>query len=508
MKKAVIILMLLTLLSKCIGFFRDVTLAYFYGASGLSDAYLVAITIPSVIFGVIATGISTGYMPMFSRVEENEGTRKAVNYTNNLINTLVVICTGIIILGLVFAGPIVRVFASGFEGSVFDTAVLFTRITLVGIYFTILIRILSAYLNYRKYFAVPNLLGIPMSIIVILSIILSDRTNTAEILAYGYVAALFVQFIILLIFSYRKQFRYRPVLNIKDEHMKTMLILAVPVILGSAVNQINKLVDRTLASQVAEGGISALNYAHTLNNSLLGIFVASISTVMYPLISKMAAKDDMKGLKRSLSQAMTGVTVLILPATAASLFFADPIVRLLFGRGAFDDQAAAMTSAAFFFYSIGMIGMGLRTVLSRAFYSLQDTKTPMINAAIAMGLNIILNFILVQFMGLGGLAFATSIAAITATLLLGYNLRKKIGRLHLRRLFFSVIKISIASLAMGLAARLLYMLMMNVANFSVSLLFSLFAAGLIYALLISFMRIDDVDHLTAAVKRRLSRRKT
>src|SRR5690606_12151384 len=159
--------------------------------------------------------------------------------------------------------------------------------------------------------------------------------------------------------------------------IKNMLFLAIPVIIGSSVNQINKLVDRTLASQISIGGISALNYANTLNLFVQGVFVVSISTVMYPLISKMASKGNMDGLKKALAQAITGINLLVIPATVGSLFFAEPIVTLLFGRGAFDEQAIAMTSTAFFFYSIGMLGYGLREVLSRAFYSMQDTRTPM-----------------------------------------------------------------------------------------------------------------------------------
>lgn len=506
MKKTVILLMVLTIISKFIGFFRDVILAFFYGASGISDAYIIALTVPSVVFGIIAKGISTGYIPMYSRIEENHGSKQAIYYTNNLINTLIVICTFIIIAGVVFAEGLVKVFASGFEGEVLRIAVLFTRITLVGIYFTILIRILSGYLNYKKYFAVPNLLGIPMSLIVILSIYLSYQLGMLEILAYGYVVALAVQFMILVFFSYKKNYRYKPVLNMKDEHIKNMLILAIPVILGSAVDQINKLVDRTLASQISTGGISALNYATTLNGFVFSVFVTSITTVMYPSISKMASKGNIKGLKRALYQAIIGAAVLIIPATVGSLVFAEPIVRMLFARGAFGEEAVIMTSNAFFYYSIGMIGLGVRVILGRAFYSMQDTRTPMIDAAIAMILNIILNIILSRYMGLSGLALATSISGIFGMFLLFYSLRKKIGSLNLRKMAGSFLKLSIAAFIMGLSAHFIYQYLITVIVFQIALLITIFMAAIVYFTAVYLLKVEGTESMLEAFKRRLVRK--
>jgi putative peptidoglycan lipid II flippase len=506
MKKAVIILMILTFLSKIIGFLRDVTLAYFYGTSGISDAYLIALTIPVVIFGIVAKGISTGYIPMYSRIEQQEGPSSALRYTNNLINVLLVFSSIIILLGLLFTEPVVKVFASGFEGETLATAVYFTRITLLGIYFTIFIRILSAYLNYQKLFAVPNLLGIPMSLIVIASIITASETGNPSLLAYGLVAALAVQWLILLFFSYRKSFRYQKVFDLKDENLRRMLILAIPVILGSAVQQINKLVDRTLASQVAVGGISALNYAHTLTNFVHGIFVTSITTVMFPSISRMASKGNSDRMKYTLHQSIVGVALLTLPATVGALVFAEPIVRLLFDRGAFDSSAVVMTSGAFFFYSIGMVGTGLRVVLSQAFYSLQDTRTPMVNAAIAVVLNIILNFLLAPVMGISGLALATSISAIFCTVLLFYNLKKKIGSLQFKKMAAAFLKILAASAVMAVAAYYVYDYFLAVIPFPPALLLTMFIGAVIYFTLLSFLKIEAFDHGVAGIKRRLAGR--
>ncbi|MFY9440980.1 MAG: lipid II flippase MurJ, partial [Tepidanaerobacteraceae bacterium] len=139
MKKTALLLMIITIVSKIVGFGREITLSYFYGASNISDAFLISLTIPNVIFSFIGVGISTGYIPLYSEIEQKQGGKEGYRYTNNLVNILLIICTGIIFFGYLFTNQIVKVFASGFEGDTLALAVRFTRISLLGIYFTGLI---------------------------------------------------------------------------------------------------------------------------------------------------------------------------------------------------------------------------------------------------------------------------------------------------------------------------------------------------------------------------------
>jgi putative peptidoglycan lipid II flippase len=282
-----------------------------------------------------------------------------------------------------------------------------------------------------------------------------------------------------------------------------MIIIALPVIAGQSVNQINVLVDRTLASGIAVGGISALNYANRLNGFIQGLFVASISTVLYPMISKMAAEDNMKGLKASISEAISVINLLVIPATIGAMIFSKEIVTLLFGRGAFTPEAIDMTGGALFYYSIGMIAFGLRDILSRAFYALQDTKTPMINATIAVVINIILNLVLSKYLGIGGLALATSIAAIVGTLLLFIALRRKIGGFGLKEITKSFIKISIASILMGFIALGSFNFFSQNIRQNLALILAIGIGALAYAILIYFMRIPEVDRTIEAMKKKV-----
>lgn len=505
MKKTALLLMLITLFSKFFGFARDITLAYIYGASNVSDAYLIALTIPNVIFTFIATGIVTGYIPMYSKIEKEYGVAEGNKYTNNLVNILLIFCTLIIIVTLSFTGQIVKVFASGFEGETLQLAIQFTQVSIIGIFFTGLIHIFSGYLQIKGNYIIPALIGFPLNFFIILAIFLSFNIHIM-ILAIGSVIATASQLLLLLPFLRCKGYRYAFTFDFNNKHIKEMMYLVLPVIIGTSVNQINILVDRTLASRIVVGGISALNFANTLKGFVLGIFVVSISTAMYPTISKMAAGKNIQGLKKSVAEAISGVNLLVIPATIGFLIFSKPIVTLLYGHGAFDSEAIALTSNALFFYSLGMIGFGLNLILSRTFYSLQDTKTPMINATIAVVLNIILNIILSKYLGIGGLALATSISAIVTMILLFISLRNKIGPFGLKKLAISFMKILMASCLMGAISWVSYYYLIENININLALLLTIVLGAVVYFVLIYFMKIEEVDVVISVLKRKLHRK--
>lgn len=505
MGKIAVILMILAILSKIFGFAREITLSYFYGVSSISDIYLIAITIPTAIFSFIGIGLATSYMPIYSAIVKKEGQQMANRVTNNLINFVLLLCTVVILVTLVFTTPIIRLFASGFDKESLEVAVLFTRVSIFAIYFMALTTIFKGYLEIQKSFIAPALIGVPYNLAIMLSIILSTKTDSI-ILPMGIVAAVAIQLMLLLPFSRKKGFRYIFTLDLKDKYLRKILYLSLPVILGASVNQINVLVDRTIASQIAVGGISALNYADKLGLFIQGIFVVSLTTVMYPMITKMAVENDIRGLKKAVSETIGSINLFIMPVTVGAMVFAEPIVYLLFSRGAFDDKAVNMTSSALFFYSIGMVAFGLRQVLSRAFYSLQDTKTPMINAAIGMAVNIVLNIILSRFLGIGGLALATSISAILTTGLLFISLRKKIGSFGMKSISSSFLKILIASLVMGLASKAAFeYLRSDILSQNLSLIASIGVGAIVYSVIIFFMKIDYVDDIVDIIKKRLKK---
>ncbi|MFJ7680011.1 murein biosynthesis integral membrane protein MurJ [Peribacillus sp. NPDC097198] len=501
MKKAVIFLMLLTLTSKLLGFLRDITLSYFFGASNVSDAYLIALTIPDSIFSFIITGIATGFIPLYSRINKEGNDQVANKFVSNLIGFILLLCTFIAFISLMFTEPIVKLFASGFDRESMDLAVFFMRISIFGIYFTGLITIFNGYLQVNNSFIISALSGIPLNLIIIFSIALSANNNVT-ILAIGSVIAVFIQLIFLLPSVFKKGFKYHFILDRHDEDLKQMLFLSLPIIIGVSVNQINVLIDKTIASHVALGGISALTYAERLNLFIQGSFVMSIITVMYPSISKLAAQNDLERLKKTVSNVISSINILVIPITIGTLALSKPIVLFLFGRGAFDAAAVSMTSDALFFYSIGMLGFGLREVLSRVFYAFQDTRIPMNNAIFATVINILLSVLLSKYLGIGGLALATSIAGILSSILLFIKLKSRIGSFGIKNIFITFLKISLSSIFMGIVVKTTYEILIDQFNSTLTLLLCIMLGIFVYLFIIIFTKVEEVDIIIIELKKR------
>lgn len=506
MKRTAFMIMVITLVSKIIGFGRELLLSYFYGASDVTDAYLIAITIPSVILGFVIQSISSIYIPQFSGIENEYGTDEAHRFTSNLINISVLLLTIIVVVSVIFSEPLVKIFASGFEGKTLDLTVRFTRISIFSVYFIFLTRLLSAYLQIKNSFLITSFVGIPHAIILMFSLYFSVKIDII-MLPIGIIVASFFQFVILTPSLVKRGYKYYKIMNFKDNNIKKMAVMSLPVMMGLSVNQINVLVDRTVASRIAEGGISALMYARYLDDFVVAIFVLSLTTVIFPSISKFAAANDLLSIKKLLRESITTINIIIIPATLGFMIFATPIVQLVYHRGAFDVRALHLTSSALFFYSIGMLGASLRTVLSKFFFSLEDTKTPNKTAVVALVINIVLNIILSRYLGIGGLALATSIAAIVSTGLMFIGLRKKIGPFGMKQISISFLKILFASLVMGGLAKLSFIYLAASLSQNLSLILAIGIGAVTYIVIIYFIKIEDVDVITDSIKRKMHKTK-
>lgn len=451
MKKTAFIIMTITLLSRVIGFSREIILSYYFGVSDISDIYLVSLTVPNVIFGFIAAGIVTAYIPMQTRVVQDGGDIQGSKFTSNFTNIVLVITTVLLVVGMVYTDELIKVFASGFSSEKLKLTVEFTKISIFGMYFFALVSIFGGFLQTKGNFIVPALIGIPLSFIVIISIVLASKGNYF-ILAYGTLFATTSQFLIMLPAIKKTKFKYSLVINFKDKKIIRSMQLALPMIIGTSLTQINILVDTTLASSIAVGGVTAISYANRLNLLIQGIFVLSIITALYPSISSFASKNEIFSVGKVLSESIVLIMMLLLPITIGTLIFSEEIVVLLYNRGAFNEKAISLTSSALFFYGFGMIGFGIRQVLLRGFFAMNQTVIPMVNGVVGMLLNIVLNIILSRYLGLGGLALGTSIAALFTALLLGYSYSKSNGYLQVRHIIVSTTKIFVAALIMGVVA--------------------------------------------------------
>ena len=239
------------LISKCLGFVREMVMAGFFGASYITDAYIMANAIPGILFGGIFSSIATAYMPVFSRIKENVGEKKGDMFTSEIVNLLLIISIVSGIFGIIFSKQIVGVFASGFTGETALLTSIFLKISFMYVIFFSITAIFESYLQYKGIFIPQIAAGFSQNIVIIAVITISAFTSY-YFLAIGYLLGNFVRFMIMLIIAKKKGYKYNFRLTY-DNTINKILILAVPVFIGSAMNQISTFVDKTLASGLPEG---------------------------------------------------------------------------------------------------------------------------------------------------------------------------------------------------------------------------------------------------------------
>lgn len=502
--RATLSLMIVSLIAKGLGFGRELVLASGYGAGMYSDAYITAMNIPTVIFAIIGNTLATVLIPMYMEVDRDLGEQKSLRFINNVFNLVVVSCVILSVLCFVFAEQIVNVFAMGYNEKTVALAISFTKISTIGIVCIGLSYVMTTYLQIKNNFVRPALSSIPKNVIIIASIILSIN-HSPYIMIWGAVIGLSSEFFFQLPDAIKEGYKYRFVIDLKDKYIKKMGWLLIPVFLGVAVNQVNVLVDRTLASTLPSGSVSALSYADKLNAFVIAIFISSISAVIYPLLSKLSLDENKERFTSSIIKSINSVIVLVLPISIGTIVLATPIVEALFQRGAFDERATYMTATALSMYSIGMVAFGLRDVLGKIFYSLQDTKTPMVNGVITMIMNVAMNFIFIKYFGLGGITLSTSLASIICILLLFFSLYRKVGYFGQDKIIKSTAKSVIASGIMGVVVYYLYdfMMQLSVVDGDECLVVVVLVGAALYGILIILFKVEEVKIITDVVKRKL-----
>lgn len=495
--KAALWIMIATMLSKVLGFAREVVLANFYGTGQYADVFLLTLNIPGLIIAVVGSAIATTYIPLYFEAKEKKGDKEALKFTNNILNICAVITVLIAILGLIFTEQFVRVFAGGFEGEKFQLAVEFTKIMISGVLFLGVSKIFSSYLQVNDNFVIPGLIGIPYNIIIIAAIIISTKTNIL-ILAFGALVAMASQLLFQIPYAYKKSFKYKPYIKLKDDTIKDMIKLVLPMLVGVAIGQLNTFVDRALATTLSDGKLAALNYANKLNDFVMALFVTSVVTVIYPKLAKMSNSENNNGFVNTIVKSSNAITLVVLPIAVGAIVLAEPIVKILFQRGQFDAHSTAMTAMALRFYALGLLAMGMRDILYRVFYSMSDTKTPMINGSIALIINIILNILLIKKLDYIGLALSTSVSSIITIILLFISLNKKVGYFGGDKIIKTGLKSLISSIIMGIVAFFVFnSLSANIGTSMIKDILSVsagvLAGAITYGILIMILKVEELD---------------
>lgn len=493
-KISVFIVMMGTLLSKVLGLIREILLAQKYGTGYISDSFILSLNIPTIIISAAATAILTNYIPLFSKIEK-ESEEKVAKFNGNLLTTLFIISILLVLLFMIFTKPIVKLFAVGFDDIGLTYLTTLSRITVFSMYFIVTAHILKGYLEYRGKFIGTALYGICMNVGIIAGIILSSIENY-QILGLGVLLGYILGFIVLFILARKNKFTAKLNLNIKDDYLKELVVLTLPILLNDVVWQINGIVDKSISSTIGAGYISAINYSHYIVDMITSIFATSIVTVFFPNVIKIFREEGIKEVREKTNTILKTIVFISIPCTILIAIYAETIVKLLFYRGAFDSNSLQITATAVAIYSIAITFVSIKTILFKVFYALQDTKSPTKSAIIAILLNIILSIILVKPLGYIGIILATIISSFVSTFLLISMFNKNHEKLLDKKLWINIFKIVIASIIMLLVILVInhFTAILFVGNELISSIIKAVIGGLgggiIYLLVLAITKFD------------------
>ena len=507
--KVISILSSLTLLSRVLGYLRDLLIAKVIGAGLISDCFFIAFKLPNLFRRLFAEGsMNSAFIPVVSGVREKVGKIEADQFFSKIFSMLIIFLFFFVILLEIFAPLVISLIAPGFSEDSLkkELTVDFARLTFPFLLFICATSLIGAYLNTLGKFASMALTPVILNLTIITCLVIFFKNTDQTFITYYLSLSISIAGIIQLVWMLYNLKRNKVSLSVfglnKNKFRKPtnkFLKLLVPAILGNGVYQLNLLIDMILASTLAHGSISFLYYADRVNQLPLGVLGIAISTALLPILSKYVKKNDNVNITKSISSALKYGLLFSLPAFLGIFILSDEIVNLLFYRGQFDLFDVEQTSAGLVALSFGLPAFIMIKILVIPFFAKEDTITPIKVSLFSISINLILNLLLIDEFKHVGLAISTSVAAwVNMIILISLLIREKI-KFEKDIITFSI-KVIISTIIMGISIKLISNIfeqnLINIRFFQINnarLIFVIFFAILTYFASIYLLGIKDIS---------------
>ena len=446
--------MLVTLLGKVMGLYRDRLLAVHYGVSMEANAFFTASRIPRVFFdAVFASAIASCFIPVFSERLEKQGREAARRFANSFLTAVTLLTAALTALGMLFPQALVAVFADYSDPALNSLAASLTRVMFPTVVFSGVAFSLVGILQAQDHFTAPALMSAASNLVIILYFFFLDRSLGIYGLAAAYLAGWLIQALLQVPPLVRLGFRYKPGLELRSEGMKKVLALMGPVMVSTWVQPINLVINSRFGSRLYEGaGVAALEYSTNLYLVIAGTFVLSITNVIFPKLSRLTAGGRQGDFQDTVRQTLHSSLFFVLPMMAGLMAVARPLVSFLYGDGEFDAFSVRITSTALVWISLGLAGYAVQNILSRACFARQEGKAPLIAGAVSIGVNILLCALLSGPLEITGLAAASAVSSMAYALLLLIPMARTFPGMLDRRLGTDAMKMLLAAAVTGLCA--------------------------------------------------------
>ncbi len=410
MEKTYAILIILTLIAKGFAFARDMALASNYGVSSVSDAYMLATTIPLSIFTIMASSINANYIPLYHKIKKNDGSFRANEFTSNIFNIYLLIVVVLVICIIAEPKIPIKFFASGLDAESIELAARYLRITSITLVVSLIIGLYKNFLQANENYMAQIFAGIPMNIIIFIGVIISVGSDSIYMI-YAFVIGAFAQLLVYVPALIKAEYKYYAIINM-DKYSKYFFLLSFPVFLQSVFMETSNVIAKNIASHYQSGGLSALGYAKQVENLVYAFTISMVIMLAFPKISKAHASDEKDRLHEIADKGILITLLLTIPIFGVLYFNNQNVIGLIYGRGRFGAEEIAVTSALIKYASIGMIFLGINQVIVRMFYVEGDTKMPLILYFATMVFQISIYYlILFNFnMGIGSVTLSLSVA--------------------------------------------------------------------------------------------------
>jgi putative peptidoglycan lipid II flippase len=448
---------LATAISRVLGLVREMVSAYFFGVSGLINAFTVAIQIPNLVRALVAdAALSGAFVPVFSELLEKGERKRAWRVASTLFWLTLLILGGVTAVFILLAPLLMRPF--GDPGGDYDLAVGLSRVLFPIVVLLGLSGIVVGILNTYNHFALPALAPVAWNAVIIVGLVLGipqidDESGQLYLYAGVVVLGTLVQLLLPIPWLRRLDGRLTMVIDWRDPAVKRVLVLMLPVTLTIGLVNVNFLVDTLFASRLLDPELApaAIDKAFRLYMLPQGIFAVAVTTVLFPTLARLAARNDMPGLRRALDGGLRQIAFLLVPAGLLSIVLAEPIVRLVYQRGEFTSEDTVIVAQCLQAFSIGLVFNGWLLILNRSFYAVQTNWVPTGIALGAVALNAAFDTVFYR-LGIWGIPLATSTVNVVAATVLLVMMRRRVGLEHVRRTLGVVARVAVAgALAAGLA---------------------------------------------------------
>ncbi len=440
-----------------LGLVREMVSAYFFGVSGLINAFTVAIQIPNLVRALVAdAALSGAFVPVFSELLEKGERKRAWRVASTLFWLTLLVLGGVTAVFILLAPLLMRPF--GDPGGDFDLAVGLSRVLFPIVVLLGLSGIVVGILNTYHQFAVPALAPVAWNLVIVLGLVLgvpqiSDESAQLYLYAGVVVLGTLVQLLLPIPWLRRLDGSLTLAIDWRDPAVKRVLVLMLPVTLTIGLVNVNFLVDTLFASRLLDPELApaAIDKAFRLYMLPQGIFAVAVTTVLFPTLARLAARGDAPGLRRALDGGMRQIAFLLVPAALLSIALAQPITRLVYQRGEFTAEDTTIVAQCLQAFSIGLVFNGWMLILNRSFYAVQTNWVPTGIALGAVGVNALFDTVFYR-LGIWGIPLATSTVNVVASGVLLVMMRRRVGLEHVSRTLAVVLRIALASALAAAAA--------------------------------------------------------